>query len=88
MFNRCPALCYHFIILQMNSLIFLRVKRVLCHFLALQASPGKKNEIRKIGQGCTGGGEVREGWFDNRGENRYVSCEMISLVNFVSNNNF
>lgn len=39
-------------------------KRSLCHFLALRGS-GKENEFRRIGQGCTGGGEVRKGWFED-----------------------
>lgn len=52
----------------------------ICHFLALRALPGKKNEFRRIDQDCTGGGEVREGWFDDAEKSDYASRETPPLI--------
>lgn len=53
--------------LQMTECI--HPKKTLCHCLILE-STGKEGQFKRVGLGCTGGGEVRLGWFENAKKRR------------------
>lgn len=56
-----------FFCLQMTHRVY--PKRILCHCMVIEYARNG-NDFRRVGLGCTGGGEVRAGWFDDAEKKR------------------